>query len=135
MSKRIALVGTAGPAFGGYGALSYVTFADTTHSASGPSLAFAPRTDALDMAFEAAAATIERDGDFHGVDFTLTGEDRRAPELSSPCDYCSRPVEFRRVEIGPGPFTALEPVTLGSGSDHLATWCAACGPLHREARS
>lgn len=55
------------------------------------------------------------------------------PVTPQPCDFCSEPVEFIRVEIGPGPFTELKPVVDGAGSDHLATWCASCGPKHRKA--
>lgn len=56
-----------------------------------------------------------------------------APTLTavSACDHCGGAVRFIRTPIGDGPFTELVPMVPGSGSDHLAVWCAACGPLHR----
>ena len=49
----------------------------------------------------------------------------------SVCDFCGAPVAFRRFEIAGGPFWGLEAMHEGAGSDHLATWCADCGPQHR----
>lgn len=50
--------------------------------------------------------------------------------VTSTCDFCGRTFTAHRTPIGPGPFTALT-YPAGAGSDHLATWCADCGPRHR----
>lgn len=50
------------------------------------------------------------------------------------CAFCEAPVPFRRIEIAGGPLWGLEAIPKGAGSDHLATWCAACGPRHRDDR-
>lgn len=54
----------------------------------------------------------------------------------SKCDFDGVDVEFQRVEISEGgPFWGLEAIDPGAGSDHLATWCASCGPMHRKSFS
>lgn len=54
----------------------------------------------------------------------------------SECTFCNHDVTFKRIEIPEGgPFWGLEGIVPGSGSDHLATWCARCGPKHREKAS
>lgn len=47
------------------------------------------------------------------------------------CDFCENEVEFERIYQDNSPFWYLVAVTEGAGSDHLAIWCADCGPLHR----
>lgn len=49
----------------------------------------------------------------------------------SGCDFCGAEVKFERETIEGSAFWHLVPVEKGAGSDHLATWCASCGPQHR----
>ena len=55
------------------------------------------------------------------------------------CDYCERPypalVKFVETYDQWGVSHWLTPVDPLSGSDHLATWCANCGPRHRSERN
>ena len=50
-----------------------------------------------------------------------------------PCGFCGALVSFRRVTDNCAWW--LEPVSAGTGSDYLSTWCADCGARgeHNEA--
>lgn len=43
---------------------------------------------------------------------------------STPCDVCSKPVNFERYQTEHGPFTTLVCIDPGAGSDHIGVYCA-----------
>ena len=47
-----------------------------------------------------------------------------------PCDFCSVSVDSY-IKHDTAGFNWLESVDPKSGADHLAVWCASCGPKHR----
>ena len=61
---------------------------------------------------------------------TIVIEDNKVIEFIGPCDFCTAPVHFVRVEYGYYSH-GLKAMFEGAGSDYLAIWCEDCGPRHR----
>ena len=50
--------------------------------------------------------------------------------FTMPCDFCSASVDSY-IKHDTAGFNWLESVDPKSGADHLAVWCASCGPKHK----